>query len=200
MTKSHGDFAAPGDSGSLVIRERDGRPIGLVHAVRPDGITVVCKAAEIERLLQVRFARSASAGPYAGLFDPTAFPTDPKERFDVLIEGISIGHQSVTAGTLGAFVWDMATGELLGLTNAHVAAPFAAAVGDPIYQPGPFDIRNGFHREPTDSDIAGYLVRWMPISSTEPNLIDAAVFRPVRPAWPGYIVGGRKRPLIEPVL
>jgi len=199
MTTSQNHFALPGDSGSLVFNN-DGRPVGLVVAVKQAlRKTYICKASNIEKLLKVSFTPPISASSYSRLFDPTTFPTDPKERFEVLISGISIGHKSVTAGTLGAFVWDAATGELLGLTCAHIAAPPGAIAGDPMYQPGLLDIRTRFHREPTDNDIAGHLVRWIPISFTEPNLIDAALFRPVRPVWPSYVLGYGERPLMGPI-
>jgi hypothetical protein len=198
MATSQNYFALPGDSGALAFNE-DG-PVGLVHAVKKaSGETYFCKASNIEKLLEVSFAPPLCSGSYTGLFDPTRFPTDPKERFEVLISGISIGHKNVTAGTLGAFVWDIQTDELLGLTCAHIAAPPGAVVGDPIYQPGPLDIRTKFHREPTDDDIAGYLDRWIPISFDKPNLVDAALFRPVRPVWPCYVLGYGERPLTGPI-
>jgi hypothetical protein len=198
MTTSQNHFALPGDSGSLAFNN-DG-PVGLVVAVKQAlRKTYICKASNIEKLLGVSFAPPVSASSYTRPFDPTLFPTDPKERFEVLISGISIGHISSTAGTLGAFVWDIASRELLGLTCAHIAAPPGAVAGDPIYQPGPIDIRTRFHREPSDGDIAGYIVRWIPISFTKPNLIDAALFRPARPVWPSYVLGYGERPLAGPI-
>ncbi len=199
MANCPSQFALPGDSGSLVFAE-DGSPVGLVVAVKQaTGETSVCKASNIERLLGISFKPPVSASYDARLFNPATFPTDPKERFDILISGISIGHRNVSVGTLGTFVWDNETGELLGLTCAHIAAPPGAIAGDPIYQPGPLDIRTKFRREPTDKDIAGYLVRWKEISFTKPNLIDAALFRPVRPVWPDYVLGYGVRPLRKPV-
>ena len=56
-------------------------------------------------------------------------------------------------------MWDNDNHELLGLTCAHVAAPFGAKIDDPIYQPGPLDIRAQFRREPNESDVAGHLIR-----------------------------------------
>jgi len=207
MTPRQDHFALRGDSGALVFND-DG-PVGLVFGVKEAlGRTYVCKASNVEKLLSVSFTPPASRNSDPQLFDPATFPTDPKDRFEVLIGGISIGHKNVSAGTLGAFVWDVATGELLGLTCAHVAAPPGATAGDPIYQPGPADIRAKFHREPTDNDITGHLVRWVPISFAEPNLpdseqptnfVDAALFRPVRPVWPSYVLGFGERPLTRPV-
>lgn len=192
-------FALPGDSGSLAFA-MDGSPVGLVVAVNQAlGTTIMCKASNIENLLGITFQPPSSASYNFARFDPMTFPTDPKVRFDILISGISIGHRSVTAGTLGTFVWDKETGELLALTCAHIAAPPGAMERDPIFQPGPLDIRMIFGREPTDNDIAGHLVRWQPISFTKPNLVDAALFRPIRPVWPNYVLGYGERPLRKPV-
>ncbi len=52
--------------------------------------------------------------------------------------GVSIGHESITAGTLGCLV--RREGQLFILSNNHVlAASNAAQVGDSILQPGPAD-------------------------------------------------------------
>lgn len=54
--------------------------------------------------------------------------------------GVSIGHYAITAGTLGAFVRDVATGQTLILSNNHVMANSNdASKGDAILQPGPAD-------------------------------------------------------------
>ena len=54
--------------------------------------------------------------------------------------GVSIGHYLITAGTLGAFVKDVTTGQVLILSNNHVLANSNnASVGDAILQPGPAD-------------------------------------------------------------
>ncbi len=54
--------------------------------------------------------------------------------------GVSIGHYAITAGTLGAFVKDVATGQTLILSNNHVMANSNdASKGDAILQPGPAD-------------------------------------------------------------
>ncbi|NOZ62100.1 MAG: hypothetical protein GXO74_10500 [Calditrichaeota bacterium] len=54
--------------------------------------------------------------------------------------GVSLGHYAITAGTLGAFVKDAATGETLILSNNHVMANSNEAdKGDAILQPGPAD-------------------------------------------------------------
>lgn len=69
-----------------------------------------------------------------------AFVT-PRDRFRPTIPaGVSIGHYKVTAGTIGAMVFDRDTGEPLILSNNHVLANSNdAVIGDVILQPGPTD-------------------------------------------------------------
>lgn len=62
------------------------------------------------------------------------------ERVDPLVGGVSIGNPRITAGTLGAVVWDRVNGSVCVLSNWHVLAGSPAAVaGEPIYQPGSYD-------------------------------------------------------------
>lgn len=128
--------------------------------------------------------------------------------------GQSIGHYKTTAGTFGAVVKDKLTGEPLILSNNHVLANSTdgrdgrAQIGDPVYQPGPYD--GG-----TPEHTIAYLERFIPLrkeyarpecrvaSATErtinylikkirprytvtlkkatvtPNLVDAALARPL---------------------
>ncbi len=54
--------------------------------------------------------------------------------------GVSIGHYKITAGTLGAWVFDEITGDRLILSNNHVLANSNdAELGDAILQQGPAD-------------------------------------------------------------
>ncbi|MCI0512607.1 S1 family peptidase [candidate division KSB1 bacterium] len=54
--------------------------------------------------------------------------------------GVSIGHYAITAGTFGAVVRDVATGQKLILSNNHVLANSNdASLGDNILQPGAAD-------------------------------------------------------------
>lgn len=66
---------------------------------------------------------------------------NPRDRFRPNIPaGVSIGHYKVTAGTLGAIVFDRETGEPLILSNNHVLANSnEGEIGDAILQPGPTD-------------------------------------------------------------
>lgn len=76
--------------------------------------------------------------------------------------GMSIGHYKVTAGTFGAVVKDVATGERLILSNNHVLANGTDGrdglgnIGDPIYQPGVYDGGK-------ESDHIANLYKFLPI-------------------------------------
>jgi len=86
--------------------------------------------------------------------------------------GVSIGHPSITAGTLGCLV--KKGGETLILSNNHVlAAENAAAIGDPILQPGTYDGGSD------PADRIAVLQEFVPIRflSTEPS--DCTVARSV---------------------
>jgi hypothetical protein len=97
--------------------------------------------------------------------------------------GVSIGHSRVSAGTLGAIVYDRRTGEPLVLSNNHVLANGTtgqddrAHLGDPIYQPGPADGGQEYPR-------LGVLWRYVPLdlSASGENSVDAALCRPDGPA------------------
>ncbi len=89
--------------------------------------------------------------------------------------GVSIGHPSATAGTLGGYVLDERTGDVLLLSNNHViAGQNACQAGDPILQQGPLDGGLG-------PDTLAHLERWVPLdfSAGGSNLVDAAVARPL---------------------
>ncbi len=102
-------------------------------------------------------------GLFVALSDPTT-----KQRPAPL--GFSVGHPSITAGTLGARVIS-GTGIVHILSNNHVLANGNnAAVGDAILQPGTFD--GG-----TTADQIGALAAFRPIvfSGTASNTMDAAI-------------------------
>ncbi|MBA2245937.1 MAG: hypothetical protein H0W11_13355 [Gemmatimonadetes bacterium] len=114
--------------------------------------------------------RPREALPASELIPPTVdgVPTDvvctgpifafqnPTGRFRPAPAGVSLGHVSITAGTLGCLV--RKNGRLYILSNNHVIANSNdAAIGDPILQPGPTD--GG--RDPADR--IGRLSEWVPI-------------------------------------
>lgn len=133
--------------------------------------------------------------------------------------GYSCGHFRITAGTLGTCVYDILPGGSINppahgvgvpprfyiLSNNHVLANTnAAALGDPILQPGPFD--GG-----TDpADRIARLSRFIPIRLEPPiprplhnNLVDAAVaqgeFHDLDREifWAGYIRGWRRKQNVQ---
>jgi len=96
-------------------------------------------------------------------------------RFRPLKGGCSIGHPSVTAGTLGCAI---KLGSVkYGLSNNHVLAAASSAqtprarIGDPIYQPGVYD-------GATEADTVGTLHWYQPLDEKGVNVIDAALFKP----------------------
>lgn len=62
------------------------------------------------------------------------------DRFEEIPPGVSIGSPNVTAGTLGAKVFDAITEQPLILSNWHILAALpTAGAGLPIWQPGALD-------------------------------------------------------------
>ncbi|HEX2030985.1 MAG TPA: hypothetical protein VHL78_06260 [Actinomycetota bacterium] len=61
-------------------------------------------------------------------------------KVDPLIGGVSVGNPRITAGTLGAIVWDRTDCSVSLLSNWHVLVGDPAAVaGEAIWQPGKYD-------------------------------------------------------------
>ena len=102
--------------------------------------------------------------------------SDPTLRARPAFIGFSVGHPAITAGTMGALVRNGAS-QLFALSNNHVLAnQNAAAVGDPMLQPGPFD--GG-----TTQDQIGTLAAFQPINfSGGSNTMDAAIAGITNPA------------------
>ena len=65
---------------------------------------------------------------------------DPTAKHRPAFGGISVGHPNITAGTIGSLVWDLEKKIKYILSNNHVLANCnLSTIGDPIYQPGPYD-------------------------------------------------------------
>jgi hypothetical protein len=119
-------------------------------------------------------------------------PQPYRGRYRPAPGGVSIGHFRITAGTLGCMV-RRGTQRFI-LSNNHVLANSnAAKVGDAILQPGVAD--GG--RNPADQ--IARLAQFVPIrfGGTAPNLVDAAIAKPMRPdlviprnIWYGTIGAG----------
>ena len=115
----------PGVVGTAVTALQDGRAGMLILLARP-GI------AGLPTELDGVPVTSQVTGQLVAFSDPTT-----RQRPAPL--GFSVGHPEITAGTIGARVRDV-TGRVFILSNNHVLANSNdATVGDPEYQPGPFD-------------------------------------------------------------
>ncbi|MFQ5871411.1 MAG: hypothetical protein ACE5IJ_08250 [Thermoplasmata archaeon] len=118
-----------------------------------------------------------SGSPLLRVYDGRIRPARP---------GYSVGHTSISKGTLGCMVLDLDSETEMVLSNNHVLANSNnASQGDPIVQPGPDD--GGNHPADTIAELA----RFKPIVAGQ-NKIDAAVATPteadlVEPAIPGGI-------------
>lgn len=134
-------------------------------------------------------------------FNPVIFPPGFRQQDHELLQGgISVAHKDVTAGTLGAVVRGVKgrpdAGTPYILSNNHVIAnsvsveqPQRAKAGDAIYQPGPYDIRNGLGREPVNSDIVASLTRYIPFSTSRSVTADAAIAKITAPFLDGSTLG-----------
>ncbi|CAA9265143.1 MAG: hypothetical protein AVDCRST_MAG57-2861 [uncultured Blastococcus sp.] len=128
-------------------------------------------------------------GPVRALSSPSS-PGALQQRVRPLRPGLSVAHPSVTAGTLGGFV--RTPGGAAILSNNHVlAASDAAALGDPVLQPGPAD--GG-----AAADRVATLTGFVRFQEDAPNAVDAAValLDEGVDAEPGDLPGG---PLTGPI-
>lgn len=97
------------------------------------------------------------------------------------VPGLSIGHYKVTAGTFGAVVYDLKTGEPLILSNNHILANSSngrdgrAKIGDPILQPGAAD--GGL----SSANVLAKLMRYYTLDEApQANEVDCALARPIK--------------------
>lgn len=94
---------------------------------------------------------------------------DPTDRFRPAQGGVSLGIPSVTAGTLGGWVWDMTDDTIVMLSNDHVIGDSA---GVSIMQPGVADGGS------LPTDRIGETKRRIVRSATVPNDVDCAIGNP----------------------
>lgn len=100
---------------------------------------------------------------------PLASVGDPTQRYRPAPGGVSIGHEEITAGTLGCWVKNAAD-EWMILSNNHVLANSNNAQnGDAILQPGPYDGGS------ITTDIIGYLEKFVEIKFTEGLTSDCSI-------------------------
>ena len=101
--------------------------------------------------------------------------------------GYSIGHPTVTSGTIGLLVTYTEgpdAGKAFILSNNHVlAANNSAYVGDDIVQPGRHD------QGVVGADTIAFLHRWVPIDMRGSNFVDAALaeVRGGTSSWSEYV-------------
>lgn len=115
--------------------------------------------------------------------------------------GVSIGHPDITAGTLGAVVWERSAGRPMILSNNHVLAnssthfPGKPPGEVPVLQPGPYD--GG-----TKDDAIALLYRFVPLKRHGVNFFDAALAVPYLPrdVSPEILGLGEVRGICEPDL
>jgi hypothetical protein len=118
-------MATPGVTGVAVGLNPAGRAVVKVFTERP------AVAGIPTDLDQVPVAIEVTGRAYA-LSDPTT-------RQRPAPVGFSVGHPSITAGTIGARVKDLA-GNVYVLSNNHVLAAInSGQIGDATLQPGPYD-------------------------------------------------------------
>lgn len=113
-------------------------------------------------------------------------------RYRPAPSGVSLGHFSVTAGTLGCVVTDDSDGLQQILSNNHVLANSNnASIGDAILQPGPFDGGQ------IPGDVIAHLKRSVPLDfSGSFNRVDAAI---ATPTGPSVVVNSSIDPNVDPV-
>jgi len=143
--------------------------VGTAAALLPDGRVGI----------QVLLERDGIAGLPAALDGiPVALRvtgrfmafSDPTKRQRPAPPGFSVGHPAITAGTIGARVRD-GSGRVYVLSNNHVLANSnGATIGDPAYQPGPFDGGTAADQIATLADF-----QTITFTSTANNTIDAAI-------------------------
>jgi hypothetical protein len=142
--------------------EIDGFPVQLEATGAVYALKYVCRENNPNRSKQCPESQQA--------IPASSIPTSTTDRQRPIYNGASIGHFSITAGTVGCIVSQSC--HTLVLSNNHVLANSnIAAVGDPILQPGPIDGGNN------PNDVVGTVYDWVDIvmSTSASNRVDAAV-------------------------
>ncbi|CAM3999596.1 hypothetical protein GCM10009799_17060 [Nocardiopsis rhodophaea] len=144
----------------LAVRVRD------TASARPLLARIASEARDEVDIVEVGEIRALSAA----LSPEDLSPEELQKSQRPLVPGSSVGHPSVTAGTLGAFV-DVG-GAVHALSNNHVLGDSGRArLGDAALQPGVVD--GG-----TDpQDRFGELAAMSELSTDRINLVDAAIAR-----------------------
>jgi hypothetical protein len=157
-----------------------GEPVLEVYTIEPEpAASTRARLASVSGIPALAQADLPMQTVHTGIID--AFPH--RMRLRPAPGGISVGHRAITAGTLGCLSRGRTaprSNRLMILSNNHVLANSnAAAIGDAILQPGPFD--GGQH----PADQVAVLERFVPISfaAGAANLVDCATAW----AWPDRV-------------
>jgi hypothetical protein len=155
------------EKGITAVSDPSGQPIRIYVESEKD---LLLLPSEITIAGVSRPVQGIVSGRFYALQDRTG-------KFRPAPGGVSIGHKSITAGTLGCIVKDKHTGRRVILSNNHVLANSnQASIGDEILQPGPYD---GGSLE----DTIARLTRFVEIKNPpDTNLIDAAIATPLSDA------------------
>ncbi len=197
-----GEFMVPGRPRANVVglgvgvKWRNGQPTGepaLVVLVTHKLAKEEVSAADLvpPKLADMQTDVLAVGYPVAGGGEPQAGVQTLTKRIRPAKGGYSVGHKAITAGTIATGVYSILPGGTVSppahgvgippkyyiLSNNHVLANSnAAALGDPILQPGPFD--GGVDPADRIATLSGYI----PITFNPPipltshnNLVDAAI-------------------------
>lgn len=140
---------------------------------------------------KINFLGFALPGTTGGLPAPKDDTDFRKSKVRPAVPGVSVGHYKTTAGTLGALVNGAFPGGRAILSNNHILANGTdgrdgrARVGDPIFQPGPYD---GGTRKDAIASLSAYVpYQWISAekakSGQKPpvNYVDAALAIPFEP-------------------
>ena len=165
-------MAEPGIVGTATGLSKDGKPAILVFAKSFESAKAAVIPARIEGvpvIVKITGEIKALKGPPSGKGKKEK--VDPTKEFPRPVPiGVSTGHPSITAGTIGCRVTDGIN--VYALSNNHVYADEnRASIGDSVLQPGPYD------GDVDPKDAIGTLFDFEPIvfSTSANNTIDAAI-------------------------
>jgi len=137
-------------------RLRDGKVVIYVSsAEKVSKLTLPRVLSGLDIEFQVVGLMKALEGPRGGDEDRTGY-------FDPLPAGVSIGHYRITAGSTAWFA--VKDGKTLIISNNHVLAwENKGQVGDPVLQPGPYDISQHGWDASDPKYVAGRLLWFVPV-------------------------------------
>jgi hypothetical protein len=154
-----------GSTECIVVLVKKKLPRGVLETQAMAPAEVHGVPTDVVEVGEIRFLEGGAEGAGDEPVDTPTWTERPRRgaRIRPARPGVSIGHYQVTAGTLGAIVWDRKTGEPFILSCNHVLANATsgrdgrAKLGDPIVQPGAADGGT------VDRDQIAVLDRFVPI-------------------------------------